>query len=250
MTTPMPIIEGATDPKLELEQKAERQELLEQASQMDQVRVVPVDELRDYSDIKKPTSQENLLEQAAAINKRLITDKQRANLERARAAKAEKKRLLEATGSTLAKGTPAPDLLVNLSKRLDEIDARNGRIEQRLVDLIKIQPYEAPLQTQHIVPRSKPVPRVYEGINDDQTVRYMPRNDRSSLEDPAATFASRKRKSNSDYEKDLASYNKTYQETFDHFEYENEPMAKRVELDPGMGRRASTQALIREAQGW
>jgi hypothetical protein len=237
MSEPLPIIEGVADPSREVEDRVEKQELLEQVAQMDMVRKVPTDEMREYSDIKKQESQETIIERASEINKRLITDKQRAALERARMAKAEKKRRMNAEGLDAAQGAPPANALVDERKWMEE---RFQAIEDRLHDLVKIRGHEAPLQPQHIVEHHpvtlQPPPQ---SAADPQTIPVLPKREvpdtleEVTLVTPQAV----------DYRKDDLyarqdqAFKRKFKDVFSNLEFYTEDVNKRGKIDASMGQR-------------
>jgi hypothetical protein len=230
MTEPLPIVEGRRDKPNDVEERVERQELLQQAAEMDAPRVLPTDELREYSDIEKKESQDQILEKATEINKRVISDKQRATLERARQAKAEKKRRMESDNSgsnhNAAQGTPVPDYLVDAIKTLQE---NQEKYFARMTDLLQLQAYEAPLQQQHIVKTS--VPQPVKPPNDPQSVQMMPKREMGELENPSLLQV-RDMPRPSRMQDEANAFKRKFQKAFENNEYYTEEVTKRAHVNP------------------
>lgn len=241
MSIPLPIIEGRTDEKNETEERVERQTLLQQAAEMDAPRQIPTDEMREYSDIEKPESQEKLLETATEINKRVITDKQRATLERARKAKAEKKRRMESgnvgDNHNAAQGTPVPDYLVDAIKSIQE---NQEKYFNRLEDLLKIQPYEGPLQAQEQIVSNTSRPRLVtppSTANDPQSRFLLPSSENPSPPENSTLLQvsdSRRTvpKQESRMLQESDSFKRKFQKAFENNEYYTEEVNQRARQNP------------------
>lgn len=250
----MPIVEGKTDELRAIEERVDEQVLLQQAAEMDATRVIPVDEMREYSDIKKPEPQEKLLEEAREFNnKRIITDKQRASLERARKAKAEKKRRMEAENTPdnrdAAQGTPVPDYIVNALK---DLHTNQEKYFSRLEDLLKVQPYQGPLQPQHIVQSSAPVVvKPPQTANDPHSMNLLPKVEHNQLENPSLQKPEKRYPSSMEYVspdqdvlEETSRFKRKLNEAFKLMEYYTPEVNKRASLDPnGMGIRPAQQAI-------
>lgn len=147
-------IEGKQSAEEQVTEKYEKDEVLEQASQMDMELPRAAEVNRESRDIATPP-QPTLVAEAEKIAKQYPTDKQRATLEKARAAKAEKRKLRMMSGRAGAQGTPAPDLITKVSEMLNE---KFASVNQVLDDIKKYIPYEAPTQTNHLVPKHQEKP--------------------------------------------------------------------------------------------
>lgn len=154
----VPNIEGAKGAATEVEERVERQEVLEENNTLDLPTKRPVDEVIPSRDVTQPKPTEKLMEEAKQGLKRNVSDKQRAALARAREIKAEKRRRLEAEGRNAAQGTPVPDVLTHVSSVLEK---QFANVFARVDDLEKRLAHEAPLQENGIVSTpSKEVPTV------------------------------------------------------------------------------------------
>lgn len=141
-------VEGKQSAEEQVTEKYEKDIVLEQASQMDMELLRAAEVNRESRDIATPP-QPQLIAEAEKIAKKYPTDKQRATLEKARAAKAEKRKLNMMNGRAGAQGTPAPDLITQVSELLN---SKFESVNQILDDIKKYIPYEAPTQTNHSVP--------------------------------------------------------------------------------------------------
>lgn len=148
-------VEGKKSVSEQTSEKYAQDEVLEQATQMDMEIPRAAEVNRESRDIATPP-QEMLVQEAEKIAKNYPTDKQRATLEKARAAKAEKRKQRMLEGKKGAQGTPAPDLIVQVSELLN---SKFESVNKVLDDIKKFIPYESPVQTNHetITVRTEPV---------------------------------------------------------------------------------------------
>jgi hypothetical protein len=172
MAEQVPAIEGNKSVADEVAERVAEQRVIEQVTLLDQVPPIPTDENQYSRDIKESKTQEEKVTKAKSNNRQHISEKQRATLAKARAALAEKRRLEKTDGQAGKQGTPADDILVNISKRLD---TEFKQIYDRLDNLKTIVPYEYPLQTNHIVPDQKQSLR--EHPTENKEYMYHRRND-------------------------------------------------------------------------
>ena len=148
MSAELPDIEGAREKKSELEQRIERQVISENGSQLDIPTVQAAEAVIEEPNIKPVESTEKVIEKAVQVTKKRLSAKQLAQLENAREMKRLKKERENMTGRALAQGNETPDLLVEYRRSMETMQTELKAEIQALKDLIKVHPYEAPLQAQ------------------------------------------------------------------------------------------------------
>lgn len=148
-------VEGQKGQKELIEEKHDESIVMEQVSQMDAELIRPVEISTPSRDIRENQSIDSTIEKANFVSKRYPSDKQLATLQKARAAKAEKAKVSKFKGTEAAKGTTAPDLLTQITTLFNE---KFEAVNQQLHNLRRTLPYEAPLQSNHIVPPHQEVP--------------------------------------------------------------------------------------------
>lgn len=231
MTEPLPDIVGQEDPPDETQERVDRQELLDQALSMDMPRQIPTDEDKEYRDVKKPKTQSTILKNAAETNKKSITEKQRANLVRAREAKAAKRRQAAETGRNFAEGTPTPDLLIEMRKMQEEHATRIEKAMQaKLDDMQKLLAREAPLQSSQIVPppsqfKREPVPIAATNADYKPMIRH---DNAESI--PLSNPRFPAPQSLADKEKEKARrFRENFRDVFSHYEFDTPQVLERAQ---------------------
>ncbi len=149
MTDRLPTVQGTKEENSSPEEREKIQVELEQSTLMDLETKIPVDEVQYSRDIAQAPQQkivEKAKETVNAVDH--LGAKWRASLAKARSVLAEKRKTGQLRGKKAAAGSPAPDLLVEFSKRLR---AEVEPVMAQLEDLKKFIPHEAPLQAQQIV---------------------------------------------------------------------------------------------------
>ena len=139
-------VEGRKGNQEQVAEKYEADEILEQASQMDMEVLRAAEVVAESRDVAT-APQSEVVAQAEDIAKKYPSDRQRATLAKARAAKAEKRKARELHGHQAAQGTPAPDLINQVSALLN---SKFDNVNKQLDDLKRYLPYESPSQTNHV----------------------------------------------------------------------------------------------------
>lgn len=147
-------VEGRKSNQEQVAEKYQEDAVLEQVSQMDMELPRAAEVVPESRDVAQP-SQDVKIAQAEDIVKKYPTDRQRATLAKARAAKAEKRKLREMEGRQAAQGTPVPDLINQVT---DLLQSKFDAVNKQLEDMKRYLPYEAPLQTNHLQAATAPQP--------------------------------------------------------------------------------------------
>ncbi len=140
-------VEGKKSASEQTSEKYEKDEEMEQVYQMDMELPRAAEVVAASRDVNTQP-QEQVVAEAEKIVKQYPTDKQRATLEKARAAKAEKRKVRMLEGRQGAQGTPAPDLLNQVTELLN---SKFDSVNKVLDDIKQYLPYESPVQTNHQV---------------------------------------------------------------------------------------------------
>lgn len=153
-------LEGAKSGTALLVEKQAKAELLEVASQMDMPGEPSVEIPTPSRDIKNQQAiVNNELKTAEITRRQQITEKRRANAAYARQRKAEIRRIRQESGATAAKGTPAPDILTEFSKKImDRMDSFDKKINESLKGLPMryAQENNPDATTKPVMPREAP----------------------------------------------------------------------------------------------
>lgn len=227
-----PHIQGVRDKTSDdIDVKIEKETTLEQVSEMDLVKPVPVDEVTDLADIAtKPLEVSN--QEAAVRVKNRITEKQEAALAKARQAKKEKKALAKLEGTDAAKGTPAPDLLVELNQKMEHFTQLLQDLKQKQ-DLIKYRGEASALQENHIVEPHKPKMIPDEVQEEERVLRPMHTTPETIPVNPPPPIT---RTTEGPVVSDAQTLTQRFKRSMESLTYQNEPMMKRARMDPvGMG---------------
>lgn len=234
-------IEGKKDPELTTEDRVDQQKVIEQVSQQDMETKRPTDETAFNRDLVREPQEEIVEEAKENVKKGYNNDRWRASLEKARKVLAEKRARAKAEGRNGKQGTPAPDLITDIAKMMDD---KMATVQTHLEDLKRIYAKEGPLQSQHVVlPQQTTVREVPEHPSDflplparDQP-EYPSLPDRTLLE--LEEVPAKKPRVVIDYDplKQQGNYAKRYQKALEHMEFQNQEMYNRVKIDPSLGRR-------------
>jgi hypothetical protein len=226
-----PQIQGIRDKKEDdLDVKHEKETLMEQVTEMDLVKPVPVDEVTELADIATKPLEETNSEAAIRIKNR-ITEKQQAALAKARQAKHEKRALQRLEGTDAAKGTPAPDMLVELRSKLERFEELLQDIKQKQ-DLVKFRGEESALQqngmpaVQNIISPDE-VQQEEKAIRPVEVPKPMPINPEPEfVRTTPAPIVRESEQLAARFKRSMTSMN-----------YQNQDMIKRAKMDPSMGMR-------------
>jgi hypothetical protein len=143
MSSTVPVsLEGKKSTPKDEELKEKQQTEIETNALLNLGTQVPSEETtpsRDVSDIPL----EKRVETHKVVQKQAISEKQRANLENARKALAEKRRREKAEGRDGAQGTPVPDYLSQFSEKMEQ---RFEQVMKALHDVQRIRPLETAAQ--------------------------------------------------------------------------------------------------------
>lgn len=138
-------IEGAKTTSNETDERVDRQVVLEQASQMDNIIPRPTDEAPFSRDLDSKKTHANALEESVEITKKPISNRKEAQLVQARQALKNKRDAQKREGKKGAQGTPAPDLITDITKYMDQ---KFDHIYKMMQDIPVTLPAQAPLQPQ------------------------------------------------------------------------------------------------------
>lgn len=142
-----PTIEGVKDSSSEIEEKIEMQKVMEQVSQMD-LPLINSNETVNYSPDIEQKDQQSVVLQGSEANKKKLSEKRIATLQKAREALKEKRRRMKADGENGKQGMPANDVLVNI---MQKIDSKFEAFEKQLHSYQKYVAHEDPLQSNGLV---------------------------------------------------------------------------------------------------
>ena len=164
-------IEGAKEHSDELKQRIERQNVLEQASQMDNVIPRVIDEAPFSRDLESKQDNAGKLVQSATLVKKPLSTRKQAQLTEAREALRNKREAQKRDGKKGAQGTPAPDLMTNLTNYMD---VKFEHMLKRMQDIPTVIASQAPLNQQEIPSQIKKpkrvadstVPTIYHELNE------------------------------------------------------------------------------------
>lgn len=244
-------IEGKNDPVRTTESRTEDQTLLEQSTQMDLEVKRPVDETAYNRDIEREAQEEVVSQAKERVKNGYNNDRWRASLPKARKALADKRARLKAEGRNGKQGTPAPDLITDIAKMMDE---RFAHFNTQLEDLKKIYPKADPLQPQGaVMPHETALQEVPEHPNDIMPLppkdapEYPIIPDRSLLELDVEPASKRQKMVESqpqqEYLHQQENFNRKFKKALDHMQFTNQEQRDRAKSDPSQGMRRDMQGF-------
>jgi pyruvate/2-oxoacid:ferredoxin oxidoreductase alpha subunit len=265
MDVTLPDIQGATDAKQSESSEKEKEATVEQAHEMDLPTSLPIDETLPSRDVKEKQSQPEKEAQAEDVNKKSNSAKRSAILQKAREAKAEKRRLMKATSAEGATEV-MPDAFKDIQKEMQTMGSQYKSMMEILQDLQQKIGSQAAL-IQNGVPLPTPVHKreeklpsqsetVMEVENDHQAfpasdLRMTRKRERSQMslndledEDDPSGFEDR------EYLKQMERYAKKNKKALEGVFYQNKQMEDRAEADPTLGRRAVIPDVANKVFYW
>jgi hypothetical protein len=234
-------VEGKEQKERSTQERSEDQTLLEQASQQDLETKRPTDETPFSRDIVREPQEEVVEEAKENVKNGYNNDRWRASLPKARAALADKRARAKAEGRNGKQGTPAPDLITDIAKMMDE---KMAHVLTHLEDLKKVYAKEGPLQAQHaVLPAQTAVKEVPEHPSDllalpkHDKPEYPVLPDRTELEIEVAPKRMKIEPPQIDPVQEQQKFTRKFQKALEHMEFQNQEMHDRVKVDPSLGRR-------------
>lgn len=241
----LPEIEGATDSTATDKAQEEKTKTLTQAAEMDLPTPQAVETTEASRDVSEKESTEVKIKQEEEVQKTAtLSAKKMAQLEQARAARKQKAEIRRLEGKQAAQGSPAPDLLQEIVKHLDD---RFAPVLKRLDDfqlkfaqeeVVKSKAKETiklPSQSETYmdVPVNRKRASRYDENSDSDDSLSMNRERHRKSEKRRRQSQYLDKEPNSNWlSKELEHYQARNQKAMETFRYQNEPMEKRASQAP------------------
>ena len=239
-----PQVEGISSAKKTEAAAEEVYETIEQAKEMDLPAPQAVELTTPSRDIKESTPESVQIEEAKAVNKKKLSESQAATLAKARAAKAEKRKLAKAATPDGTNPAPVPDPFHQMQEELSSLGKKWAMSYNLLQDLQKRIGYESPLQQQQVPKAPGTATQVVRMPSGSEVYEEMqPNHQEYPLERPQKRPRRREQIDDIDemdqgeYEQALALYAKKNRKALNQVFYANPQMEERARQDPTMGHR-------------
>lgn len=242
MDSAPPKIEGASDMSKTETAAEEQYETLEQAKEMDLETPQPIDVVPESRDIKGDKSESTKEDEAAKVNKKTLSAKQSATLEKARAAKAAKRKLAKES-SVDGSSEPIPDPFVTIQKELANLGGRWETMHELLQDLKQRLPLQSALQENQIAPHAKKsiqLPSQSETYEDVDTTEYASVPMHSNGKRPREITLEDDHGLDDEYMAQMERYRKKNRKALNEVFYGNKQMNERASNDVTKGVEPST----------